>query len=99
MINYSAKDYKFQIYKKGKDTSLKSSWVKDTCILVLMIDALCHLDSRFYDHSKNVADTPKVKTTVAFIKARNIAVKNREEKISVVEDLRLIMQQAMKVQE
>ena len=80
----------FKYIKKGKDTLQKKAVKALFAFLVLMIG--CTMLSRAADSMtipRIKVDTPKSKTIVDEVKAKGIVSKNREEKISVVEGLKI----------
>lgn len=80
----------FKYIKKEKDTLQKKAVKALLAFLVLMIG--CTMLSRAADSMtipRIKVDTPKSKTIVDEVKAKGIVVKNREEKISVVEGLKI----------
>ena len=80
----------FKYIKKGKDTLQKKAVKALLAFLVLMIG--CTMLSRAADSMtipRIKVDTPKSKTIVDEVKAKGTVVKNREEKISVVEGLKI----------
>ena len=80
----------FKYIKKGKDTLQKKAVKALFAFLVLMIG--CTMLSRAADSMtipRIKVDTPKSKTIVDEVKAKGVVAKNREEKISVVEGLRI----------
>ena len=80
----------FKYIKKGKDTLQKKAVKALFAFLVLMIG--CTMLSRAADSMtipRVKVDTPKSKTIVDEVKAKGIVSKNREEKISVVEGLKI----------
>ena len=80
----------FKYIKKGKDTLQKKAVKALFAFLVLMIG--CTMISRAADSMtipRIKVDTPKSKTIVDEVKAKGVVAKNREEKISVVEGLKI----------
>lgn len=80
----------FKYIKKGKDTLQKKAVKALFAFLVLMIG--CTMLSRAADSMtipRIKVDTPKSKTIVDEVKAKGVVAKNREEKISVVEGLKI----------
>lgn len=80
----------FKYIKKGKDTLPKKAVKALFAFLVLMIG--CTMLSRAADSMtipRIKVDTPKSKTIVDEVKAKGVVAKNREEKISVVEGLKI----------
>ena len=80
----------FKYIKKGKDTLQKKAVKALFAFLVLMIG--CTMLSRAADSMtipRVKVDTPKSKTIVDEVKAKGVVAKNREEKISVVEGLKI----------
>ena len=80
----------FKYIKKGKDTWQKKAVKALFAFLVLMIG--CTMLSRAADSMtipRIKVDTPKSKTIVDEVKAKGVVAKNREEKISVVEGLKI----------
>ena len=80
----------FKYTKKGKDTLQKKAVKALFAFLVLMIG--CTMLSRAADSMtipRIKVDTPKSKTIVDEVKAKGVVAKNREEKISVVEGLKI----------
>ena len=80
----------FKYIKKGKDTLQKKAVKALFAFLVLMIG--CTVLSRAADSMtipRVKVDTPKSKTIVDEVKAKGVVAKNREEKISVVEGLKI----------
>lgn len=80
----------FKYIKKGKDTLQKRAVKALFAFLVLMIG--CTMLSRAADSMtipRIKVDTPKSKTIVDEVKAKGVVAKNREEKISVVEGLKI----------
>ena len=80
----------FKYIKKGKDTLQKKAVKALFAFLVLMIG--CTMLSRAADSMtipRLKVDTPKSKTIVDEVKAKGVVAKNREEKISVVEGLKI----------
>lgn len=80
----------FKYVKKGKDTLQKKAVKALFAFLVLMIG--CTVLSRAADSMtipRVKVDTPKSKTIVDEVKAKGVVAKNREEKISVVEGLKI----------
>ena len=80
----------FKYIKKGKDTLQKKAVKALFVFLVLMIG--CTMLSRAADSMtipRIKVDTPKSKTIVDEVKAKGVVAKNREEKISVVEGLKI----------
>lgn len=80
----------FKYIKKGKDTLQKKAVKALFAFLVLMIG--CTMLSRAADSMtipRIKVDTPKSKTIVDEVKAKGVVAKNREEKISVVEELKI----------
>lgn len=80
----------FKYIKKGKDTLQKKAVKALFAFLVLMIG--CTMLSRSADSMtipRIKVDTPKSKTIVDEVKAKGVVAKNREEKISVVEGLKI----------
>lgn len=80
----------FKYIKKGKDTLQKKAVKALFAFLVLMIG--CTMLSRASDSMtipRIKVDTPKSKTIVDEVKAKGVVAKNREEKISVVEGLKI----------
>ena len=80
----------FKYVKKGKDTLQKKAVKALFAFLVLMIG--CTMLSRAADSMtipRIKVDTPKSKTIVDEVKAKGVVAKNREEKISVVEGLKI----------
>ena len=80
----------FKYIKKGKDTLQKKAVKALFAFLVLMIG--CTMLSRAADSMtipRIKVDTPKSKTIVDEVKAKVVVAKNREEKISVVEGLKI----------
>lgn len=80
----------FKYIKKEKDTLQKKAVKALLAFLVLMIG--CTMLSRAADSMtipRIKVDTPKSKTIVDEVKAKGTVVKNREEKISVVEGLKI----------
>ena len=80
----------FEYVKKGKDTLQKKAVKYLGIFLLIMIG--CTMLSRFAD-SLTIpvikTEKPKVKTMVDEVKAEGRVVKNREEKISVIEGLKI----------
>ena len=80
----------FKYIKKGKDTLQKKAVKALFAFLVLMIG--CTMLSRAADSMtipRIKVDTPKSKTIVDEVKAKGVVAKNREEKISVAEGLKI----------
>lgn len=80
----------FKYIKKGKDTLQKKAVKALFAFLVLMIG--CTMLSRAADSMtipRVKVDSPKSKTIVDEVKAKGVVSKNREEKISVVEGLKI----------
>ena len=80
----------FEYVKKGKDTIQKKAVKYLGAFLLIMIG--CTMLSRFADSltiPRIKVDTPKSKTIVDEVKAKGVVAKNREEKISVVEGLKI----------
>ena len=80
----------FKYIKKGKDTLQKKAVKALFAFLVLMIG--CTMLSRAADSMtipRIKVDTPKSITIVDEVKAKGVVAKNREEKISVVEGLKI----------
>lgn len=80
----------FKYIKKGKDTLQKKAVKALFAFLVLMIG--CTMLSRAADSMtipRIKVDTLKSKTIVDEVKAKGVVAKNREEKISVVEGLKI----------
>ena len=80
----------FKYIKKGKDTLQKKAVKALFAFLVLMIG--CTMLSRAADSMtipRIKVDNPKSKTIVDEVKAKGVVAKNREEKISVVEGLKI----------
>ena len=80
----------FKYIKKGKDTLQKKAVKALFAFLVLMIG--CTMLSRAADSMtipRIKVDTPKSKTIGDEVKAKGVVAKNREEKISVVEGLKI----------
>ena len=80
----------FKYIKKGKDTLQKKAVKALFAFLVLMIG--CTMLSRAADSMtipRIKVDTPKSKTIVDEVKAKGVVAKNREDKISVVEGLKI----------
>ena len=80
----------FKYIKKGKDTLQKKAVKALFAFLVLMIG--CTMLSRAADSMtipRVKVDKPKTKTIVDEITAKGVVAKNREEKISVVEGLKI----------
>ena len=80
----------FKYIKKGKDTLQKKAVKALFAFLVLMRG--CTMLSRAADSMtipRIKVDTPKSKTIVDEVKAKGVVAKNREEKISVVEGLKI----------
>ena len=80
----------FKYIKKGKDTLQKKAVKALFAFLILMIG--CTMLSRAADSMtipRVKVDKPKTKTIVDEITAKGVVVKNREEKISVVEGLKI----------
>ncbi len=80
----------FKYIKKGKDTLQKKAVKALFAFLVLMIG--CTMLSEAADSMtipRIKVDTPKSKTIVDEVKAKGVVAKNREEKISVVEGLKI----------
>ena len=80
----------FEYVKKGKDTLQKKAVKYLGAFLLIMIG--CTMLSRFAD-SLTIpvikTEKPKVKTMVDEVKASGRVVKNREEKISIIEGLKI----------
>lgn len=80
----------FEYVKKGKDTLQKKAVKYLGIFLLIMIG--CTMLSRFAD-SLTIpvikTEKPKVKTMVDEVKAEGRVVKNREEKISIIEGLKI----------
>lgn len=80
----------FEYVKKGKDTLQKKAVKYLGAFLLIMIG--CTMLSRFAD-SLTIpvikTEKPKVKTMVGEVKASGRVVKNREEKISIIEGLKI----------
>lgn len=80
----------FKYEKKGKDTLQKKAVKALFAFLILMIG--CTMLSRAADSMtipRVKVDKPKTKTIVDEVTAKGVVVKNREEKISVVEGLKI----------
>ena len=80
----------FKYVKKGKDTLQKKAVKALFAFLILMIG--CTMLSRAADSMtipRVTVDKPKTKTIIDEITAKGVVVKNREEKISVVEGLKI----------
>lgn len=80
----------FKYIKKGKDTLQKKAVKALFAFLILMIG--CTMLSRAADSMtipRVKVDKPKTKTIVDEVTAKGVVVKNREEKISVVEGLKI----------
>ena len=80
----------FKYVKKGKDTLQKKAVKALFAFLILMIG--CTMLSRAADSMtipRVKVDKPKTKTIVDEITAKGVVTKNREEKISVVEGLKI----------
>ena len=80
----------FKYVKKGKDTLQKKAVKALFAFLILMIG--CTMLSRAADSMtipRVKVDKPKTKTIVDEITAKGVVAKNREEKISVVEGLKI----------
>ena len=80
----------FKYEKKGKDTLHKKAVKALFAFLILMIG--CTMLSRAADSMtipRVKVDKPKTKTIVDEVTAKGVVVKNREEKISVVEGLKI----------
>ena len=80
----------FKYVKKGKDTLQKKAIKALFAFLILMIG--CTMLSRAADSMtipRVKVDKPKTKTIVDEITAKGVVVKNREEKIHVVEGLKI----------
>ena len=81
----------FKYEKKGKDTLQKKAVKALFAFLILMIG--CTMLSRAADSMtipRVKVDKPKTKTIVDEVTAKGVVVKNREEKISVVEGLQIL---------
>lgn len=80
----------YEIVKKGKDTLQKKAFKALIAFIILMI--MCTIFSRFAN-SLTIpvvkTDSPKVKTMVDELKAEGRIVKNREDKIGIIEGLKV----------
>lgn len=80
----------YEIVKKGKDTLQKKAFKALIAFIILMI--MCTIFSRFAN-SLTIpvvkTDNPKVKTMVDELKAEGRIVKNREDKIGIIEGLKV----------